>query len=70
MKTHFKFRDNIIDKNLLHFQHELEIVKRTNIKGLMKDIKKMTADFFTDGDVEKAKILLEGKLNEMPRDSL
>ena len=28
----------------------------------MKDIKKMTADFFTDGDMKKAKILLEGKL--------
>ena len=36
----------------------------------MKDIKKMTADFFTDGDMKKAKILLEGKLNEIPRDSL
>ena len=30
----------------------------------------MTADFFTDGDVKKAKILLEGKTNEIPRDSL
>jgi hypothetical protein len=70
MKSFFVLKDNIIDKNLTQFQRDLEIVKRTNIKGLMKDIKRMTADFFTGGDVSKAKILLEGKNNEMPRDKL
>ena len=70
MKTHFDFKDNIIDKNLNLYQNNLEFIKRQNINNLISDIKRITAKFFTCGDQFKAKTLLEGEINDISRSNL
>ena len=61
MKTHFELKDNIIDKTFNTL--DLEFEKRTNILNLTQDIKKIVGKFFTNGDLSKAKTLLEGEVS-------
>jgi Na+/H+ antiporter NhaA len=48
----------------------LEFIKRSNINNFIGDIKRITAKFFTNGDISKAKTLLEGDINEISRSNL
>jgi hypothetical protein len=48
----------------------LEFIKRSNINNFISDIKRITAKFFTNGDMSKAKTLLEGDINEISRSNL
>ena len=54
MKSHFVIEDNVLDKSILKILRKQEFVKRRNIIKLQKDMIQVTANYFTNNDINKA----------------
>lgn len=53
-------KDNVIDKVIACELQKFEFVQRRNIKAMTKDLNSVYASFFTKGNKEKAKEILQG----------
>ena len=60
LKNHFALKDNVIDKIINAELQKYEFVRRRNVVAFTKDLNNVFAKFFTKGNREKAKKILDG----------
>lgn len=69
MKSQFHIRDNLLDKIINEQIKEYEFVKRRNIPAFNEDLISVYSDYFTKGNLKKAKKVLKGdKFLVSPKD--
>ena len=59
VKTHFNLKDNVVDKGLLLYIQNKQMIHRENLHYLIHDIKLFYAEFFTEGNLKDAVKSLE-----------
>ena len=59
VKTHFDLKDNVIDKGILSYINNKQMIHRADLTNLLEDLKEFYAKFFTGGDIKKAILSLE-----------
>ena len=59
MKEYFEQQDNLIDKHIKKIRDDLNFIKRRNIQPFMLDLIQVYANFFTGGNLSKAKNQLD-----------
>lgn len=60
MKKQFQIRDNLLDKIINELIKQYEFVKRRNIVAFNEDLIRVYAEYFTKGNIKKAKKVLKG----------